>query len=72
MDFYFITISSYEKKWNFYDDYSFSVMNDPDIIKWKQQEKLRRKSERLKLSSLMNRYGMSLTPIYINDKYNFI
>ena len=55
----------------FYDDYSFSVMNDPDIIKWKQQEKLRRESERLKLSSLMNRYGMSLTPIYSNN-YTFL
>ena len=46
-------------------------MNDPDIIKWKQQEKLRRESERLKLSSLMNRYGMSLTPIYSNN-YTFL
>ena len=56
-----------------FDDYStFSVLNDPEIIKWKEQEKLRRESERVKLSTLMNRYGMSLTPIYISDKYNFI
>ena len=56
-----------------FDDYTtFTVLNDPEIIKWKEQEKLRRESERVKLSTLMNRYGMSLTPIYINDKYNFI
>ena len=56
-----------------FDDYNtFNVFADPEIIKWKEQEKMRRESERLKLSALMNRYGMSLTPIYTNSKYNFI
>ena len=57
-----------------FDDYDFmNIINDPDINKWKEEERLRKENERLKLSSLMNRYGMSLTPIYNNNnnKYNF-
>ena len=58
-----------------YDNYSnynhFSVMNDPDILRLKEQERLRRESERIKLTNLINRYGMSLntTAKYI---YNFL
>ena len=52
---------------------SFNILNDPEIVKWKEQEKQRRESERVKLVDLMNRYGMSLTPIYTTtSKYNFI
>ena len=57
-----------------FNDYDFmNIINDPDINKWKEEERLRKENERLKLSSLMNRYGMSLTPIYNNNnnKYNF-
>ena len=56
---------------NFSNYDHFSVMNDPDILRLKEQERLRRESERIKLSNLMNRYGMSLNTStkYI---YNFI
>ena len=51
-------------------NYSF-FRADPEVLKWKQQEGIRRESERAKISSLMHRYGMSMTPSYKN-KYNFI
>ena len=51
-----------------YDSFN---LNDPEILKWKLLEKSRRENERLKLSSLMNKYGMSLTQSTKNN-YNFI
>lgn len=39
---------------------------DPEVLKWNQQQILRRESEKLKLSSLYNKFGMSLTPISKN------
>ena len=35
---------------------------DPDILKWNQQQNIRRESEKLKLNSLYNKFGMDLTP----------
>ena len=35
---------------------------DPQILKWNQQQMIRRESEKLKLSSLYNKYGMTITP----------
>ena len=57
---------------DFGNHHSFRVLNDPDILRWKEQERLRRESERVKLSSLMNRYGMDYIPSYSNHNYNFI
>jgi aurora kinase len=48
---------------------SFRV--DPEVLKWKEQERIRRESERIKISPLMNRYGMSLTPSY-SKNINYI
>ena len=51
-----------------YDSFN---LNDPEILKWKLLEKSRRENERLKLSGLMSKYGMSLTQSTRNN-YNFI
>ena len=48
------------KKVNYYSNNYFKP--DPDILKWNQQQNLRRESEKLKLGSLYNKYGMTLTP----------
>ena len=56
---------------SFNNYHSFKVLNDPEILKWKEQERLRRESERIKLSSFMNKYGMDLTS-NIKNKYNYI
>ena len=39
---------------------------DPQILKWNQQQNLRRESEKLKLASLYNKFGMNLNPISKN------
>ena len=56
---------------NLGDINSFRAMNDPDIIKIRENEMLRRESERIKLNSLMKKYGMDLKPSD-KTKYNFI
>ena len=43
----------------------------PEVLKWKEQERIKRESERIKISSLMDRYGMSLTPSYSNNIISF-
>ena len=48
---------------------SFRV--DPEVLKWKEQERIRRESERIKISSLMHKYGMSLTPNYNKNIISF-
>ena len=48
---------------------SFGVY--PEVLKWKEQERIRRESERIKISSLMHRYGMSLTPSYNKNIISF-
>ena len=48
-----------------------SFREDPEVLKWKEQERMRRESERTKISSLMNRYGMSLTPSYNKNIISF-
>ena len=35
---------------------------DPEVLKWNQQQNMRRESEKLKLSSLYNKFGMTLYP----------
>jgi aurora kinase len=54
-----------------YGNYDSFILNDPDIIKWRLQEKSQRENERLKLSGLMNKYGMSLNPS-TKINYNFV
>ena len=56
---------------NLGDINSLKALNDPDIIKIRENEMLRRESERIKLNSLMKKYGMDLKPVY-KSKYNFI
>ena len=51
---------------------SFKILNDPDILRWKEQEKLRRESERKKINSLLNKYGMDSKSNYSIYNYNFI
>ena len=48
-----------------------SFREDPEVLKWKEQERIRRESERTKITSLMNRYGMSLTPSYNKNIISF-
>ena len=48
--------------YNNYGIYDSFILNDPEILKWRLLEKTQRENERLKLSGLMNKYGMSLNP----------
>ena len=48
---------------------TFKTLNDPNILRLKEQETFRRESDRIKVSSLLNRYGMDSKSSY---NYNFI